>query len=195
MRLCPPWWCSAGNSGWSGRRRSRLRWPAMRSRSRRRGRGRIVEDGRSEASRRCCASPLDRLGLGLCRWGGCGAGESRTVCRWPPPPFIWRSATGAHQLDRAGTPPIRAREGKALSDPLGLRGGFGDQPNSLPLDLTLYYSFIFTFSRFVIDLCIEHASSSRSSVDGFSSYNSRFYSKTDSLTFWALVVRGSQAIP
>jgi hypothetical protein len=38
---------------------------------------------------------------------------------------------GAHQLDRAGTPPIRAREGKALSDPLGLRGGLGDQPNRL----------------------------------------------------------------
>jgi hypothetical protein len=60
------------------------------------------------ASRRCYASRLDRLGM--CRWGGGGAGDSRALCRWPPPPFIWRSATGAHQRERAGTPPIRARE-------------------------------------------------------------------------------------
>jgi hypothetical protein len=133
MPTCPPWWCSTGCSKQSGRRRSRLRW--SRSRSRTRARVRVeaegVEGAGGDAFRHCCASPLDRLGLGLYRWGGCGAGDSRAVCRWPPPPFIWRSATGAHQLDRAGTPPIRAREGKALSDPLGLRGGFGDQPNSL----------------------------------------------------------------
>jgi hypothetical protein len=147
-------------------------------------------NGSVKQSRRRCASPLDRLGLGLCRWGGCDAGESRTVCRLPPPPFIWRSATGAHQLGRAGTPLIRAREGKALSDPLGLRGGFGDQPNSLPLDLTLCFSFLY-FSRFFMDLYIEHASSSRSIADRFNSYNILLYSESNSIILWALLVQRS----
>jgi hypothetical protein len=93
-----------------GRRCSRSRWPTvwtLRESGVEAGVPRVMAGG---ASRRYCASPLNRLGLGLCRWGGCGAGEFCAMCRWPPPPFIWRSATGAHQLDRAGTPPIRARE-------------------------------------------------------------------------------------
>jgi hypothetical protein len=110
--------------------------------------------------------------------------------------FVSRAA-GPHLLfiaRRDGGPPARVELGAPDQGagmrwpigPVGIRWAREIKSNSLPLDLTLYYSFTFTFSRFVIDLCIEHASSSRSPVDGFSSYNSRFYSETDSLTFGPL---------
>jgi hypothetical protein len=62
-------------------------------------------------------------------------------CRRPPPPFIWRRATGAHQPSGLGAPDqgafVRTRPD---SDLLG-SGSTGDQTNSLPLDLTLYFPF------------------------------------------------------
>jgi hypothetical protein len=128
-----------------------------------------------------CASPLDRLGFGVLV--GCTARSTWYQRRWPPPPFIWRRATGAHQPSGLGAPDqgafVRARPD---SDPLGSESA-GDQTNSLPLDLTLYFPFSLhlLFSRFIIDLCIEHASSSRSKADRLNSYNTRLHSETDSL--------------
>jgi hypothetical protein len=90
---------------------------------------------------------------------------------------------GAHQSSGLDAPNqgafVRARPD---SDPLG-SGSAGDQANSLPLDLTLYFLFSLhlPFSRFIIDLCIKHASSSRSKVDRLNSYNTRIHSETDSL--------------
>jgi hypothetical protein len=128
-----------------------------------------------------CASPLDRLGFGC--WWGVRHDQLGYQCRRPPPPFIWRRVTGAHQPSGLGAPNqgalVRARPD---SDPLG-SGSAGDQTNSLPLDLILYFLFSLhlLFSRFIIDLCIEHASSSRSKADRLNSYNTRLHSGTDSL--------------
>jgi hypothetical protein len=93
--------------------------------------------------------------------------------RWGPP-VIW---AGRPRSDQGAF--VRARSD---SDPLG-SGSAGDQTNSLPLDLTLYFPFSLhlLFSRFIIDLCIEHASSSRSKADRLNSYNTRLHSEIDSL--------------
>jgi hypothetical protein len=90
---------------------------------------------------------------------------------WRRPVNFVPRAAGPHLLfiaRRDGGPPARVRlerprSGRGVSWVIGSVGirwpKEGDKSNSLPLDLTLYYSFTFTFSRFVMDLCIEHASS------------------------------------
>jgi hypothetical protein len=63
-----------------------------------------------------------------CRWG-VRHDQLDYQCRRPPPPFIWRRATGAYQPSGLGTPDqgafVRIRPD---SDPLG-SGSAGDQTN------------------------------------------------------------------
>jgi len=84
------------------------------------------------------ALPLDRLGF----WDvGEGAAARRTSCcvPGPSPPFNLALYSGGPPTIKGWTPPIRARI-------KGLKGRWaylvGDQPNILPLDLTLYFNFI-----------------------------------------------------
>jgi hypothetical protein len=128
-----------------------------------------------------CASPLDQLGFGVSV--GCTARSTWLSVLPAPTSFYMAQGDG-------GPPAIWARhprsgrvcEARPNSDPLG-SGSAGDQTSSLPLDLTLYFSFSLhlLFSRFIIDLCIEHASSSRSKADKLNSYNTRLHSEIDSL--------------
>jgi hypothetical protein len=118
------------------------------------------------------------------------AGKPRVMCRWPPPSFI-PQCDGAHQLPTGWSAPYQGAGERRPIGPVEVRvWSLGDHSNSLPLDLNLYlfFFFPFTFSRFIIDLCIEYASSSRSLAD---SYNTCLHSETDSLTFWAFIVRRS----
>jgi hypothetical protein len=141
------------------------------------------------ASCRCCTSFRSARVHGI---GGVAAAAILVLCAAGPHLSLLHSATGAHQLRTSWGAPDQGAGVRRPIGPVGVRWSPGDQTNSLPLNLTLYFSFPFTFSHFIMDLCIEHASSSRSSADR---YNTRFRSETDSLTFWALVVRRSQAIP
>ena len=85
------------------------------------------------------ALPLDRLGF---RDVGEGAAARRTSCcvPGPSPPFNLALYSGGPPTIKGWTPPIRAQI-------KGLKGRWaylvGDQPNILPLDLTLYFNFIF----------------------------------------------------
>ena len=85
----------------------------------------------------------------------------------------------AHQLgERLGAPDQGASQGPSW--PLGQIGG--DQPNILPLDLTLclILNLLYLFFHFITDQCIERASSSRSVAIKFNSYNTPLCFETDS---------------
>jgi hypothetical protein len=148
------------------------------------------DDG--EVGRRCGTS-----GEQSCRWlrlttrsarvwgvgGVYGTVNLVNQCRRPPPPFMCAGRRGPTS-HMGWAPPIRAR--LCGQGPTRIRWGpgrAGDQTNNLPLDLTLYFHFSLhlLFSHFIIDLCIEHASSSQSNVDRLNSYNTRLHSETDSL--------------
>jgi hypothetical protein len=68
--------------------------------------------------------------------GVSGTINLRYPCRRPPPPFIWRRATGAHQPSGLGAPDqgvfVRARPD---SDPLG-SGSAGDQTNTVAVGMS-----------------------------------------------------------
>jgi len=142
-----------------------------------------------EPSRRCCTV---RERDGSVGWW-CGGGSTvNLVVRAARPTSIYLCAA------RRGPPAKRAgkrpRSGRMSQGPGPVRWDQDRREinsNILPLDLTLYslLSFSFTFTRFIIDLCIEHASSSRSLADRLNSYNARLHSETDSVILLGLKVQ------
>jgi hypothetical protein len=146
----------------TGSRRERGRWPAVELPA-------------------TAAPPLDRLGFTV----SVGWRRRRSSCRVPLAPTFFYSAARRGPTSYAtswGAPDQAQMRG----GPSGLLGSDGLREINLTVSSLIspcIFLFLLLFSRFVIDLCIKHASSSRSSADRFSSYNARFHSDTDSLTF------------
>lgn len=117
----------------------------------------------------------------VCWWVWRRHGEPRVV-RPAPPIFYMFVQQGPTSQCLGSALPIRTRD-------QGLLGhwvkGARDQSNDLPIDL-IFCLFFFLISSLIIDLCIEHASLSRSIAHAFNIHNTRLYSKTDLLSFWAL---------
>ena len=107
----------------------RGRWRRRRDRA---GGGENDEGGAS----RCSSAPSRSARV----FGGFGGALVNLVpCAAGPPPFFIAQRNGGPPTIKGWTPPIRARIN-------GLKGRWaylvGDQPNILPLDLTLYFKFI-----------------------------------------------------
>jgi hypothetical protein len=86
------------------------------------GVGRRRGAGGKQSRRWLCLTTRSARVLG-CRWG-VRHGQLGYPCRRPPPPFMWRRATGAHQPYGLGAPDqgvfVKARPD---SDPLGSGSG------------------------------------------------------------------------
>jgi hypothetical protein len=92
------------------------------------------------SSRGCCASTRSAR---VWTVGGVAAAANLvSLAAGPHLPYI-AQCDGAHQLRASwGAPDQGAGERRPIG-PVGVRRSLGDQSNSLPLDLTLYFSFPF----------------------------------------------------
>ena len=135
------------------------------------------------SSRRYCA-PVDRLGVRM-SVGWRRHTVNLVICAAGPHLFLYSAVRrGPTSQRRAGAPPIRAPVRVGPSGPLGSEWAQEINLTVSPLISLCSFPF-FSLSHFIIDLCIEHLSSSRSSADRLSSYDTRLHSETDASIFWA----------